>query len=207
MTRIDTLIIQGHKFHFLSGEGDCDGVIIPTETPQDALCNPDFLEALAIAREIHPDHQEYANAANYGTLYIPKYRLVSENVRDARDYFINHWVNSSKSAHEKALAYRSDLSEIKRMRREKEGYVYLIRAIEPQSHYKIGLSKNPVTRIESLDVILPYPVEVIHLIKTDNMRGLEKSLHKQFEDKRVNGEWFALADADVQAICAMKGIE
>lgn len=88
-----------------------------------------------------------------------------------------------------------------------EGYIYLIKGVFPSKCYKIGLTKEPKSRISTLGVQLPFPIEVIHLIKTNDMRGLEKALHNKYADKRVNGEWFALTDSDVQEICSMKGDE
>lgn len=86
----------------------------------------------------------------------------------------------------------------------KPGYIYLVKAIEPQTHYKIGRSQNPQKRIESMGVKLPYPIEVICLIETENMFELEKQLHQHFDSKRVNGEWFKLDEEDIDYI---KGVE
>jgi hypothetical protein len=80
------------------------------------------------------------------------------------------------------------------------GYIYLVQAVHPQNHYKIGLSKNPVERIRKMGVILPFPIEVKHLMKTNHMKRAEKHLHEEFSHKRLNGEWFDLDDADVQSI-------
>lgn len=87
-----------------------------------------------------------------------------------------------------------------------KGYVYLIQAIAPQTYYKIGLSKNPVSRIHNLGVVLPFPIEVKHLIQTNHMREAEKKLHEEFAHKRVNGEWFELDEADVQRITSRSRI-
>lgn len=82
-----------------------------------------------------------------------------------------------------------------------EGYIYIIRAVTPQNHYKIGLSKEPVTRIETMGVKLPFPIEALHLIPTNDMFSAERLLHSRYDEKRVNGEWFALSDDDVAEIC------
>lgn len=83
------------------------------------------------------------------------------------------------------------------------GYIYLLRAVTPDNHYKIGLSKDPVKRIESMGVKLPFPIEPLHQFPTNHRFKAEKNLHEKYADKRVNGEWFNLSDADVQEICAI----
>lgn len=82
------------------------------------------------------------------------------------------------------------------------GYIYLIKS----SHnlYKIGLTAEPKWRIARLDVTLPFEIDVLHLIPTDDMRRTEKRLHETYKSKRQKGEWFALSDDDVMAICSIK---
>lgn len=79
-----------------------------------------------------------------------------------------------------------------------KGYVYLIEAETGQ--YKIGRSKNPPNRLRAIGVKMPFKVEIIHTIQTNDMYSLEINLHQRFADKRVNGEWFALSQDDVDYI-------
>ena len=81
------------------------------------------------------------------------------------------------------------------------GYVYLIQS--PTGTYKIGRTKNPADRMKTFSVKLPFEVEYVAVIQTLDMRGLEAALHRRYEDKHVNGEWFALDAADVEAIKAL----
>lgn len=78
------------------------------------------------------------------------------------------------------------------------GYVYLVQS--PTGAYKIGKAKDPSNRQKTFDVKLPFEVEFIALIQSDDMRKLEAELHAQFADKRVNGEWFNLTPEDVEYI-------
>lgn len=85
------------------------------------------------------------------------------------------------------------------------GYIYLIKG--QGETYKIGLSATPATRIRTLGVQLPFPIDVLHLIETDNMLAAEKQLKDRYEAKRVNGEWFQLSEADVAEIKATQRIQ
>lgn len=87
----------------------------------------------------------------------------------------------------------------------KGGYVYLLKVRNESNLYKIGRSRVPHNRLKTFNVKLPFPVELIALIKTDNMYSLEKMLHRRFDHKRSEGEFFYLTTEDVQSICALQG--
>lgn len=86
------------------------------------------------------------------------------------------------------------------------------RCAEPESHVvyfignqshkwvKIGYTKSLGKRIGDIQVGCPFPVEVLRVINSDgdNVRKLEKSLHRKFRDYRMNGEWFRLSDEIMQ---------
>jgi predicted GIY-YIG superfamily endonuclease len=79
-----------------------------------------------------------------------------------------------------------------------DGYVYLIQS--STGAYKIGRSKDPNYRIKTFGVLLPFEVEYVTLIPTNNMYSLERAMHSAYASKRLNGEWFALDDRDVMTI-------
>lgn len=72
--------------------------------------------------------------------------------------------------------------------------VYLLKA---GPYYKIGKAKDLDQRVKQIKLQLPYPVETLHSIETDDSIGIENYWHKRFACKRVNGEWFLLTDDDV----------
>jgi hypothetical protein len=74
--------------------------------------------------------------------------------------------------------------------------VYLLKA---GPYYKIGKAKDLDNRVNQIRLQLPYPVEVMHSIETDDSSGIENYWHKRFAYKRANGEWFLLTDDDVAA--------
>jgi len=83
------------------------------------------------------------------------------------------------------------------------GYVYLILSARK---YKIGFSKAALNRASVVSNLSPEGGEIIHLIRTDDPRGIEAYWHNRFADKRGNGEWFALSAADVKAFKRWKVI-
>lgn len=76
-------------------------------------------------------------------------------------------------------------------------YVYLAEA-EGTNKYKIGISKNPKKRIDSLQVGNGEKLVLIKEFKTKHNFVLESALHRNFSSKHVVGEWFELTEQDVK---------
>lgn len=81
------------------------------------------------------------------------------------------------------------------------GWLYLI---EGDNAYKIGITTNMEARFAKLQTGSPKKLTITHKVRTNNMRALEAELHRKYADKRLNGEWFALAPVDVAEICLIK---
>jgi hypothetical protein len=77
------------------------------------------------------------------------------------------------------------------------GFVYLCKTPNRKG-YKIGLSADTNTRMRGLGSTL------LHLIPTNDMIQTEQELHKRFEDKRLNSEYFDLTENDIQEILSIK---
>lgn len=75
------------------------------------------------------------------------------------------------------------------------GYVYLM---EGGGYYKIGLSTRPPQRSFNITPKMPFEVKLVHVIESDNARKLETELHQQFGDRHLRGEWFNLAQDDIE---------
>ncbi len=99
---------------------------------------------------------------------------------------------------------RKQLREEKQANTLRPGFIYLVKS--STGHYKIGRAKNPDDRRRTFEVKLPFEVELIHTISSQNYSQAERSLHKRFAGKRVNGEWFALTDEDVTYIKSIQSL-
>lgn len=82
-----------------------------------------------------------------------------------------------------------------------DGYVYLI--CMNNEYYKIGYAADVQARYLSIRSSSPYATKLVHVIATEHMARLERLLHDQFADKRMDGEWFNLASDDVTTICGL----
>lgn len=84
-----------------------------------------------------------------------------------------------------------------------KGVVYLLKA---GKHYKIGKAKSFVKRYKEIKLQLPFDVEEIHQIKTNNIDKLEKHWHKRFHKYRKNGEWFDLNEKELEEFTSMEEV-
>jgi Meiotically up-regulated gene 113/Domain of unknown function (DUF4287) len=89
------------------------------------------------------------------------------------------WMDASECITERAVVTSSTLAK---------GVVYLLKA---GPYYKIGKSINFEQRLNQISLQLPYTVEEVHQILTDDPSGIESYWHKRFSPKRTNGEWFS----------------
>lgn len=77
------------------------------------------------------------------------------------------------------------------------GYVYLI--CDPsQDSYKIGCTRNLAQkRLQSLQTGNSTKLHIVESVETDYPFRLETMLHKKYNSKKVNNEWFSLDPEDV----------
>ncbi len=81
----------------------------------------------------------------------------------------------------------------------KPNYVYLMKNIR-NGYYKIGRSIDPKVREKTLQAEDP---DIKMVFKVQAPKRLEKTLHQEYQEKRLRGEWFALTRFDVQKITRM----
>ncbi len=74
-------------------------------------------------------------------------------------------------------------------------FVYLFRA--DGGFYKIGRSADPERRVEDF-AGLPFNIQLVHTIATDEPVRLEAYFHQTHKRCRIHGEWFHLSDAEIE---------
>lgn len=77
------------------------------------------------------------------------------------------------------------------------GYIYVIRS--PHG-FKIGKTVNLKQRTRLFEVKLPFKNSLEHYAWFDDYTHAERSFHLRFHEKRLEGEWFDLAPADLAEI-------
>lgn len=83
------------------------------------------------------------------------------------------------------------------------GYVYILRA--QNGLFKIGKTKDPKARFESIKTSSPERVEVYRVFLSSDYSETEARLHRLFSEFRELGEWFRLTDDELAAIDAIQG--
>lgn len=86
-------------------------------------------------------------------------------------------------------------------------FVYLMQSLE-NGYYKIGISKNPNTRLKQLQTGNSSKIKIIETFESDLARNIETTLHNRYSHIKKNGEWFDLAlEDEVRFVKNCKGIE
>lgn len=214
-----------YSFVMTFNGGSMNGV---TVNPYDAqFDNPEWIEAFAFAVEHYhalalwyvlyenacdpmaalDGHLPYSEqAVTQGRTFLEIYELLESALKPSGDMPQNDKVDFVLSLlrdPHKAAAYRQQIraqrsSDVPKHKRREKGFVYLLP--DETGTYKIGCTADPESRAKSYRTHRSTPVEFTCLIASPDMKDLEKQLHIQFADKRVNGEWFALDSADVEYI-------
>jgi hypothetical protein len=72
------------------------------------------------------------------------------------------------------------------------GFVYLIESFyEGNTTYKIGKTNRKINkRLKEINTLNPSQLKVLFIFESKNYGVLEKTLHRIYESKKINGEWF-----------------
>lgn len=149
-----------------------DGIMIPVD-------NQGFYMDRKLAEEVVKGLIDYLDNADFEVID----RRNKETLREYLDEMNEEVENENK--------------EVKRRKRVK-GYVYLLKADNGLT--KIGMTKELGQRMTHFTTKLPYGIEMIATIKTNDYRELESVLHDKFSKVRKNGEWFDLSDSDIEYV-------
>ena len=138
---------------------------------------------------------------NGGTIPdIEDIELLSQKIIDFLDKYNQTDIdNYNKRLSHSIYNYYSSSPKEKKPHR---GYVYLVKG--ENNRYKIGCSKNPKKRIESLRLSSCENHIFIHSYCVDDMYTEEQRLHHKFTDYRCHSEWFDLPSEAIDYIMGLK---
>jgi hypothetical protein len=91
------------------------------------------------------------------------------------------------------------------MQDDEINYLYVISAIfdgAPVAPCKIGITRNPVSRLCSIQTGSHQKLEIIALLPIPGratVQALEHALHDAFADSRLSGEWFSVSPVYAQS--------
>lgn len=84
------------------------------------------------------------------------------------------------------------------MNSDANGVVYLIKSPSHPDLLKIGMSKDcGSTRLRSMQTGNPDQLTLVRQWNTNDPRALETALHRKFDRRRVQGEWFRVTEQEV----------
>ena len=82
---------------------------------------------------------------------------------------------------------------------DKAGFIYVLRSGKT-NRFKIGLSKNVLSRLDSLQTGNPDTLSLVCNFPAIDVFTKEKDLHKRYEAKQITREWFELTDEDISSL-------
>lgn len=84
-----------------------------------------------------------------------------------------------------------------------KGYVYFMQE-KLHGSIKIGFTSSIHERMLNFGIRLPFDIELVHVIYSENATETEQLFHTQYSAKRLNGEWFRIDDEDIHQIKTCK---
>ena len=81
----------------------------------------------------------------------------------------------------------------------KAGYIYIIHCVG-FPYYKIGRSVNPKARIASLQIGIPFELQIEYAIAVKDMADVEYRVSRLYNSKCVRGEWYLLTDIELEEV-------
>jgi hypothetical protein len=170
------------------------GLIIKLENIRDVVCIEGLIDRIE-------NHQYFENDNKQATVL----EAISLHEEGSLDFF---YISGKRYANRYAVSNGlprpfpdipdyEDSPPIKNEKRVVVDHLYIIQNTVSNA-YKIGRSKNPKKRLSTLNISSDHP---LILVKTYTKMGfMEKEIHSIFSSKKLNTEWFALCEFDLQGI-------
>lgn len=197
----DLCELAGYERNIMQGATDIDYLL-------------ESLATLALNLGRFPDHTD-REIARRGDPKFPSYEAfrTAQNRNGSLERQLQQWC-CARPEYEKVLPFvEARLSEQQgapqRAVQPKQivtGYVYLFRYGNSGRDFKVGYSENPARRHAQISGMVPSTLRVVHVIETDDPRGIEAYWKNRFEPMRREGkeEIFRLEQSDVAAFKSRK---
>jgi len=114
-----------------------------------------------------------------------------------RDELLRLLSEGTKQAKEASVEVLQEMAN----KNKKHCCVYIING--NNGLYKIGMTSGLRSRLKILCESVPFKIDLVGIIKTEDHKKLESQLHVKFKNCRVKGEWFLLSDSDLEEIKSM----
>ena len=124
-----------------------------------------------------------------------EYKLLREESETVIFYVINDELELNKDNYE--LRKVNNFKKYNPSKDDINKYVYIIKA---GKHTKVGISKNLQNRFKEIQTANPYVLELVFTKIVDNAQAVEKSIHKEYSNFHILGEWFILSDKQINDI-------
>lgn len=123
--------------------------------------------------------------------YIAEIELVTEKMKNAAQEQRNEYEKRIAELQEQLKAVSQKKEDIIKLQNGKAGYVYIISNLGSFGDhvFKVGMTRrlDPMDRVKELgDASVPFSFDVHSFIFSDDAVGLENSLHKELNSRRVN---------------------
>lgn len=179
----DALAEAGYGANRFQGRSEADYILASfIQAARHYKRLPTFMEIRMYKRQ----REDFPSSKTMQTYFGSKDKLLS-NLRT--------WLEG-KTGYDDIVQMLGPKAKVEATSNVREGLVYLIRS---GAHYKVGRSDELERRVKEIRVALPEAATLVHSIRTDDPAGIEGYWHRRFADKRANGEWFKLTNADVAA--------
>lgn len=187
-----------HVFLCICNAGQMSGVVVNGESNYLA---DDFQDAITWAIEMFPYVDAEAEIDEYGGYWLRGESSINwESVKLVEDAIEQGEIKISLRVEDIIQRLRTGkfTQPKSHVPRKRKGAIYLLEG--QKGVYKIGKSVDLTNRAKWFGLKLPFPVTLVHHFESSDYTAAEIELHKRFETKRINGEWFALSDEDVAYI-------
>ena len=124
---------------------------------------------------------------------------MKRNVSDTlKEKVFNGEITTHKEYKELQKELKSKINSTKNIKKQEILYIVSHKGFE--GFYKIGVTSDLSQRVAVFETASPLGVEILYNRKTDSVRSVESIVHKKYEDKRRNGEWFELSKEELDEV-------